>query len=158
MADFEIRIEGMDELIKLLDSLARLDPVKAAIQAAGEYLAGKMREYPPASEANQPGSRQWYQRGYGTKWITRSGAVHGIATSEDLQHSWTQAIADDGLTSIVGTNVSYAPYVQDRDEQAWFHKARGWITAQDTVEAEGDFVVNLIARSIEDEIEKAAGG
>jgi len=43
----EIRIEGLNELIKKLDDVKQLRKVHAGIRAAGMYLAGKMKVYPP---------------------------------------------------------------------------------------------------------------
>ena len=143
------KIEGLDKLAAKLKSLEDLKFLKAIMRAAGEAVKKKIATYPPASEANQPNSRRWYERGYGPRWIVRSGEVHGSKTSETLGRSWTTAVKDQGLTVEVGAHASYAPYVQDREQQAWFHKARGWRTVQDVVEEDGERIANQVREALE---------
>ena len=59
------------------------------------------------------------------------------ATSETLGKRWTTAKPDvrqDGNMGKISNNASYAQYVQDKDLQAGFHKARNWVTIQDAIE------------------------
>jgi hypothetical protein len=71
------------------------------------------------------------------------------ATSETLGRKWTTKKRDRGLTWIIGNNVCYGEYVQDRGKQAKFHKRRGWKTIQDVAEQEAETVVNFIKAKVD---------
>ena len=145
MANDRIVIEGLPELIKKIDNLQDMKRVNTAMRAAALHVKGKIAQYPPESEANRPKERgTWYERGYGTRW-----PGGGRKTSQTLGRKWTIASRDKGLTQIVGNNVTYGPYVQDEDMQAWFHKRRGWKTTQTVAEEEADTVVKFVKSEID---------
>jgi len=146
-----IKINGMDELLKKINTLEQMDGVKNAMRAAALHVKGKIAEYPPESEANRPGRiPSWYERGWGTKWNLAGGGTGGIKTSETLGRRWTIGKRDNGLTQVIGNNASYGPQVQDERNQAPFHKRRGWKTIQDVAKDETDEVLKFI----KDEVEK----
>jgi len=161
-----IRINGLEKIASKVKDLQSMRAVKAGLKAAALHVKGKIAKYPPASEANKargynqyygPGMRalnSWYQRGYGTKWRVKSGAVHGKKTSETLGRKWTTDERDGGLTQIVGNNVSYGPFVQSREDQAHFHKARGWLTVEDVAEQEAGKVVEFLQKHIDKALRK----
>jgi phage gpG-like protein len=148
-----IEIEGLDELIRKLNDLSKLRKVHAGIKAGALYVKGKIATYPPSTEANVPknfpGGR-WYQRGWGAKYYTRKG-VKGYPTSENLGKKWTIKYNQNKFEATVGNNVSYARFVQG-NEQAGFHKKRGWKTT-DTVAKEEtkrvqEYVFDAVRRAI----------
>ena len=145
-----IEIRGLDKLLKKIDNLGQLEGVKAGMKAAAVHIQGKISKYPPSSDANRPGKR-WYERGYGSKWTRKDGSIGGKKTSETLGKRWATSSRDRGLTQVIGNNASYAPFVQDAEKQAAFHKQRGWSTAQGVVDDETETVVKFI----QDEIDKA---
>lgn len=153
MADV-IQIKGLDELLKKLDSLQKLDAIKPALKAAAVHVKGKIAQYPPSSEANDPNRRKWYERGYGPKWRLVSGEVHGKRTSETLGRKWTTRSLNQGLTQVVGNNVSYGPFVQSAEKQAAFHRKRGWKTTEDVAAEEAD----TVNKFVKDEIDKVLEG
>lgn len=65
-----------------------------------------------------------------------------------LGRAWT--IGRGLMMRSVGNNTTYAPYVQDRAQQAWMHQGR-WATAQDTAEKH----VNDLAADVAGELVKA---
>jgi len=140
------------ELLRRIGGIQKLTHTRAAVKAAAIFLRGKIAKYPPASEANSPGMRRWYQRGYGPKWRTRDGAVHGRATSKKLGQSWTYKFENAGMRGIVGTLVDYAPFVQDRDEQARFHKWRGWITVQGVEGLYGREAIEFVRKGLMEDV------
>jgi hypothetical protein len=144
-----IQIRGLDRIQGKLKDLEAMRPVKAALKAAGLHIKGKVNVYPPASEANRPRKGGWYERGYGPRWYGG-----GKKTSQTLGRKWTIGERDGGMTVIVGNNVSYGPFVQDRDVQAWFHKKRGWKTIQDVAEQEADFVAEFVGKEIDKVLDK----
>lgn len=138
-----IIIQGDEDVKQLLARLGDGRALKMALYAMGVHYKGKINRYPPATEANQPrayntvsGGNTWYERGYGSKRIRRDGSIVGRKTSETLGRKWTVERRDQGLTVVVGNNVSYSIYVHDADKQAWFHARRGWKTAQQVLEDE----------------------
>lgn len=122
-----IKIEGLDRLQRRFNR--NLKPAfRRASLATAEVIRDKIAKYPPATIANStanPGGR-WYQRGYGPRWARKDGSVGGRKTSEQLGQSWTSK--QKGIGAIVGTKVSYAPFVQAASFQAGFHRGRGWMT------------------------------
>lgn len=117
----------------------RLQPaLNEAAMAIAARLHGVIAPYPPSSEANQArgwtrgGRNSWYERGFGAKWVTKNGGVHGKQTSQTLGRSWQ--IRATGTGAVVGTGASYAPFVQHDGQQAAFHAKRGWITDKQAVE------------------------
>jgi hypothetical protein len=53
--------------------------------------------------------------------------------SENLEGSWTTE-RKGSLGAIVGTRVSYAPWVQSAEKQQPMHGATGWVTDQRAVD------------------------
>lgn len=149
-----IKINGLEKIASKVKDLQSMRAVKAGLKAAALHVKGKIAKYPPSSEANVPNQRRWYQRGYGPKWKLASGAVHGKKTSETLGRKWTVKSADGGLTQIIGNNVSYGPFVQSREDQAHFHKARGWLTVEDVAEQEAGKVVEFLQEHIDKALRK----
>ena len=150
-----IRINGMDELMKKINSLEQMDGVKHAMRAAALHVKGKIAEYPPESDANRAGRiPSWYERGWGTKWNLAGGGTGGIKTSETLSKKWTIGSRNGGLTQIIGNNVSYGPAVQDPNYQSATMKKIGWKTTKQVAEEEASTVV----RFIQDEIDKILNG
>lgn len=152
MAEATLRIEGLADLLKKIDTLAQLRQVQGAIRAAALHVKGKVAVYPPETAANKPGRTDrrgrpmgWYERGAG--WHSASGKLY--ARSETLGRKWTIKTENAGLTAVIGNNASYARYVQDADLQARFMAAYGWRTAQDVLEQESDLVTRYVREAVE---------
>lgn len=151
-----IRIKGAQQLMAKLESLDRLNAIKPAIKAATLHIKGKIAVYPPASIANSPSNDlgRWYQRGYGPRWKRKDGTTGGSKTSETLGRRWTTDYRNGGLTGVVGNNASYGPYVQQKEKQADFHRARGWLTDEDVIENERHTVERYILNAIDKALSK----
>ena len=153
-----IQIKGLDKLEKKLGDIQ--PGVQAGIKAATVHIKGKIAKYPPATIANQPKSyskgqwNTWYERGWGSKWALSGGGWHGRKSSETLGRKWTIEIRNNGLTGIVGNNVSYGPYVQDPERQARALKRIGWKTTSEVAEEEAQTVTDFI----KGQIDKALSG
>ena len=105
-----------------------------------------MAEYPSQTAANQP-PVPYYIRGRGTQ--TASG---NLGNSEDLGQKWRGAkpqIRDKGFTVAIGTNVSYAPFVQAHDRQARWMKSIGWKTDQQVLDKNKDKAKEYLVDAIE---------
>lgn len=142
-----LEIDGLDEMLR---DLQRTPEVVTPFFRKGMtesmlLIHGPIRKYPAATEANSPSRRRWYQRGYGMKWRTEDGAVRGIRTSERLGPNWTMKVSiyPNGVPGFIegpvvegveGNKVSYVEVVQGEEDQASYHKRRGWPIIEDTVE------------------------
>lgn len=147
----KVYIKGLNEVLRKVDSVQGLRVAVRALRASAAHIKGKVNTYPASTIANSPGAypKRWYERGYGPKWARKSGGVSGRKTSETLNRKWTIGQRNGGLTQVIGNNVSYGPYVQDRKKQAKFHTARGWKTIQDVTEEEADTIVNFVKTEID---------
>lgn len=114
----------------------------AAVGVAAEAIAQEVRSaiapYPPSGPGNQPrswvsrGQNSWYQRGYGPKWVVKSGAVHGANTSHTLGRVWS--VERRGIGAVVGNVAPYAPQVVSSARQKAAFAAIGWTTDKAAVE------------------------
>lgn len=144
-----IELVGLNDILKQVDSIAKLEGLQAAMLAGATHVKAKVDKYPKSTEANQPRGfntvysvsthrpiNTWYERGLGTKRIRKDGSVVVSKKSEMLGRSahseghWKVSGLSGSIGVVVGTNVTYAPYVMDEEKQASFHKRRGWKTVQ----------------------------
>ena len=151
MPDATLRIEGLEEfqdaLRRFPDEIHRA--VKAEMPGANDLVRNELATYPPASGANSPpgiNGYSWYERGFGTRTVTG----RAYATSEALGRSWTTTVEGGGGTirGIIGTNASYADYVQG-PKQASFHKPRGWLTVEQVLDTVKRDIETFFGRVIE---------
>ena len=140
-----IEIKGLGKLIKKINKLEKMDAVKVALKNAATMLAGEMAEYPPETAANRPPTPFWI-RGRGLQ--TASGNLYN---SGNIANSWEKAkptIRNKGFTVAIGTNVSYAPFVQAHDRQARWMRDIGWQTDQQVLDDNKDEVKAELADAI----------
>ncbi len=152
MADAVVTVTGLAPLIKRLEAAKNPKPIRAALKMGGTHIKSIMAKYPPASDANNPNARRWYERGKGPRWRVKDGSIHLRNTSETLGRKWTVKVKGNYEVEI-GNNTSYAPYVHDPEKQSWFHAARGWKTTETVAESEG----RKVADAIRAELMKALG-
>ena len=147
-----VEIKGLDELTAKIKSMTDLRVFDAGLRKGAVFLKAKVAKYPPGTSANVPNGH-WYQRGYGPKWRVKSGDVHGRASSETLGRKWTM-VKRGILTFIVGNNVSYGRFVQSDDDQASFHKRRGWPTIETVARLYSKQVLDLVKKNLDQALEK----
>lgn len=112
---------------RLVQKVVTSQPVNAALDAATLEVKGQISIYPPQRKGSK------YKRGQNKR-------------SEKLGQSWTTAKRGT-LSRIIGTAVSYAPYVQG-EKQTQMHKDTGWKTAQDVVDANKPRVQQIMSAAI----------
>lgn len=126
-----ITINGLAEVRKKFD----VDPkikITEVVETVGKVVKRQLEIYPPPNAGNAPKTYQrgrwntWYERGYGTKWVTSRGEVRGRRTSQNLGKQWT--LTASGLTATISNSVSYAGWVHKTGKQTGFHAAHGWMT------------------------------
>lgn len=141
-----IKIDGLAKLQGKLKQSVYEVPMKDAMAAAAAIVHQAVATYPPATAANKPpgiDGYRWYERGFGTRTRTRA-----YQTSQTLGRSWTVRTVT-WFEAIIGTRATYARFVQDRKQQAEFHKARGWVTVQDACEKNTKKVQALVKSCID---------
>lgn len=117
---FEIRIDGIDDLVKRLDAAGSTKPLKDGMKAIGTSISTRMKVYPPAPVSSS------YQR------------------TGNLMKRWTSKVEGDGSAVTVGNNAPYARLVQSMDEQTWFHTRTGWSTLEGVVNDRRDQIVEIL--------------
>lgn len=145
MIEMEIDDEQLTDLLRSLDELQMERLLWPIMQVIGESVIAKVRPYPSETMANSPTNPQghWYERGYGTKFA--SG--RGYQTSERLgDRWWYQLIYGPGVK--IGNAATYAGWVHG-EEQAAFHKERGWKRLLKTAIDELPEIVRKIERQID---------
>jgi hypothetical protein len=143
-----IEIKGMDKIQAKLRQLEPRQYAQATMQACVTELKGYIAQYPPATDANNPYARKWYERGYGPRWHRADGSVGGIKSSQTLGRRWTTKVEDMGMRGTVGNNATYAPYVQWGQKQPWYHKRTGWRTVEDAIREKGPRIQEIWRRAI----------
>jgi len=104
------------------------------VWAYAEEVRANLKEYPERPSHPVPFESD-KQRKYIWAMINKYGFYVRTyyPTSQNLGKSW--AIAKEGLGQLVlGTRVTYAPYVQSAERQIAMHRKTGWITDEKAVE------------------------
>ena len=155
----QTRLDGYDDLLRKLETLAQLRQVEAAVKAGAAHLAGKMKVYPARR-------RMTRKSVYGSSFVSdrqrryffyalkkgliqvpyRRGQSPG---SRNLKQTWTSRVYNNGLTGEAGTNTPYAGYVQGEGIQSKYHAAAGWKTEATILAEESDTVLGFIHDAIE---------
>lgn len=122
-----IEFNGLDEVLNGLREFAGPGlrrSIRAAALAIGHQVIDLISPYP--TQPNPANPNRWYQRGFGSRWRRKDGSLGGRRSSEQLGQSW--AVKADSEGAVVGTKVSYAPWVQEAEHQARIHRETGWKT------------------------------
>ena len=159
-----VTVQGLTELRKLLSSEEAIKHAKIGLKAAAKNLREVLVVYPPTTAGNQPRgfntvrsavtgkfNNVWYERNKGSRWARMDGTTGMRNNSQKLSKNWSQKAENAGLTQIVGTEVTYAPYVMSQDKQTIVHQSHGWKTVQTIAKQEEERLVKVIR----DEIAKA---
>lgn len=103
-----------------------LDPV---LEAFALEVQNTVMPYPPATIANSPSNpkRHWYERGYGSRWVVKSGEVHGRNTSQMMNRRWSAAKIGR-LRWVIRNAATYSGYLHSAAHQARWAGPRGWRT------------------------------
>jgi len=128
-----IEIRGLDALQRKLGRGAR--PImRTILRGVAEELKNAIAEYPgpvvyPVRWAGDAQRRAYFAKRRGLGPYVRQTDPF----SQRLGPSWaTQMQGDD--RAIIGTRVSYAPWVQSAERQQPMHAATGWKTDEEAVE------------------------
>ena len=153
-----LRLEGAERLKRKLAAVEK--GARVGLKAAALHVQGELKNTkPPASSAHrpQPFKTNKQRRGFFAK--LRSGQIQVpyrrrmSPGSQDLTHSWTQRAEQRGMRQVVGTNVSYASFVQG-PHQTSYHRKTGWKTESQILQAERSLIERHIMQSIEREMRR----
>ena len=145
--------------IDVSEAVKKLDPrdlerhLTISLKGASDLVRDDVRRYPPPSRGpmkwKSEKQRRWFFAALRRGEIEvpyRRGQSPG---SERLGASWTKRVTATGteFRATIGTNVSYARYVQDSGFQAAIHKGN-WQTVQDVVRRQAQPIKRFIEQSL----------
>lgn len=127
-------IKGDADLLRKLERF-HPDVIPAATRAIAEALKGYLAKYP--GPVHKP--IHWASFRQRTAYIAQRRAAglgpyvrNSDPFSQRLGPSW--ATANRGQDAVVGTRVTYAPWVQSEAQQQPMHKATGWVTDKQAID------------------------
>lgn len=153
---FTITIEGAEELISKLDTLAKFNHVRSVIAQQGVMLQRYLRKYPSKVYSPNPliKTNDRVRRAFFAKM--KSGEISvPYKRTRKLANSWAVSSSMDGLTSTVENNMSYADMVQGWDSQVTRHKWSGWVTEKGALDVKRPEIIKNITNAFEREVKNA---
>lgn len=154
----EIRVQGVEELVKRITTIQQLKRVRAAVKMAGHHMQRQMRDYPTNRHGANPmlhgtGTKaQRMRRGF-FYHLNKGNISVPYGRTGNLKKRWTVRM-DKGLTATVGNNARYASLVQGAGTQTGGHARSGWITEQRAIDRER----TTITAYIRDALVREVGG
>ena len=153
---FTITVEGADELVAKLNTLAKFNHVRSVIAQQGVLLQRYLRKYPskvyspnPLIKTNDKVRRAFFAK-------MKSGEISvPYKRTRKLANSWAVSSSMDGFTSTVTNNMSYADLVQGRDSQVTRHKWSGWVTEKGALDVKRPEIIKNITNAFEREVKNA---
>lgn len=140
MANVQITLTIPPDLQKALGT--NLAPkLRELTKALADELKAFISPYPPAGIGNmprRPGS--WYERGQGLWYAYKDGRTILRKSSEIMGERW-KITQYQSTGAQLRNDASYVRWVHDADNQAWMHRAHGWVTdkqARERLEGSGD--------------------
>jgi len=157
MAKF--RIEGIDQLVKKVETLQQLTGLKGVLLAAGEALKGKLSVYPPQKSLTRrevygepfktEKQRRYFFYALGKGLISVPYSRGADRKSERFKASWAIKTKNDGLTVVVGNDTTYGPYLMGNKEQSTFMAAIGWPTVDEVMEQNAEEISQFAVYQLE---------
>jgi hypothetical protein len=149
--ELSIQVEGIDRVVSKFGRLATFTNLRPAMSDSLNKVWNEVAKYPPPPASSAfPGFKSEKQRRFFFAAL-RDGLIQvPYRRTGTLGRSWTTRI-DVTVNSIegrIGTNIIYAPWVQDKGQQAMIHQGR-WQTVQDTLERLTNWIVRRFQREID---------
>lgn len=153
---FTITVEGADELVAKLNTLAKFNHVRSVIAQQGVLLQRFLRKYPskvyspnPLIKTNDKVRRAFFAK-------MKSGEISvPYKRTRKLANSWAVSSSMDGFTSTVTNNMSYADLVQGWDSQVTRHRWSGWVTEKGALDVKRPEIIKNITNAFEREVKNA---
>jgi hypothetical protein len=153
---YSITIEGADELVAKLNTLAKFNHVRSVIAQQGVMLQRYLRKYPSKVYSPNPliKTNDRVRRAFFAKM--KSGEISvPYKRTRKLANSWAVSSSMDGFTSTVTNNMSYADMVQGWDSQVTRHKWSGWITEKGALDVKRPEIIKNITNALNREVKDA---
>ena len=126
---YEVTIDGIGELVNRLEAAGNKGAIKDGLDAVSLSLVTNLKIYPPKPPSST------YQR------------------TMQLRNKWTWEVNNDGYESVIGNSTPYAPFVQGRETQAWYHTRTGWKTAEDTLDQKRQNIVDIMKQFLQNALD-----
>lgn len=155
---FTITVEGAEELVAKLNTLAKFNHVRSVIAQQGVMLQRYLRKYPSKVHSPNPliKTNDRVRRAFFAKM--KSGEISvPYKRTRKLANSWAVSSSMDGFTSTVTNNMSYADMVQGWDSQVTRHKWSGWITEKGALDVKRPEIIKNITNALNREVKNAGG-
>ena len=125
--NLSITIHGLDQIRAKFAQEGWDGKIKALTRGVAEDIRERMARYPgpvkyPIAWTSPKQRRAYFAKRKGMGPYVRQSD----GWSERLGPSWTTE--NRGLDAVVGTIVTYAPWVQSKDRQQTMHANTGWVT------------------------------
>ncbi len=148
---YTIEVRGLDAIQRKLQMPLGM-VLKPAFFAIGQDVRSRIAVYPgavkyPIEWASEK-QRRWYFATHKDALPYVRGVTQG---SQRLGTKWAVDMESLRLGVIVGTEVTYAPYVQNAERQQPFHRNSGWRTDREVAEevAASDLIQRAFTAAIE---------
>jgi len=153
---FSVTVEGAAELVAKLDTLAKLNRVRAVIAQQGVMLQRYLRKYPSKVYSPNPLIKTDDRVRRGFFYRLNHGMISvPYKRTRKLANSWAVSSSMDGFTSTVTNNMSYADMVQGWDSQVTRHKWSGWITEKGALDVKRPEIIRNITNALNQEVKNA---
>jgi hypothetical protein len=151
MSNPELRIEGLDKLLRKLDKMGP-GVYKPALAEAGAHIKSVMAAYPPQITGRKQPPKTMRQRLF-LIWAIAKGIITiPYRRGGILGKRWTVEFRDGGKTAVVGNNTKGGKFVQGAADQSRFHAAGGWKTDKQVAKEEAGNVKEILARHVREAI------
>jgi len=167
--DFSFELDGVDETTGMLERIRNLNRLSRQMKIVTLRLQKRLKKYPSVNRRTRASV-------YGVQPLTGMINGHSVTFMSSFktfkQHCWFYATLRDnpgqfpyrrtkhlgqawtekvqfiagGVEGIVGNITPYGPLVQDRDQQAEFHKGE-WDTAQDILDEMSDEIFSTLGEA-----------
>lgn len=155
---------GLDEVLKKLERLGKMEAVKATMKAVGLYMKGKVSIAPPVKRLARaavygetffsPQQRGFFFGALDAGVIEVPYVRNSSPGSESITKRWTNKVSQDGMSVTIGNNASYALLLHgSEEEQSKYAEEVGWKRADQTVEEEEPKVYEMLDSSLRKECE-----
>jgi len=153
-----LEITGVEKLVKALDPRKAQRVMMATMINAADIVRREFKEYPPRpteAEGRAAFARMSDKARRYFFWALKHGQIEvpyrrgQSPGSQKLGASWTRKVRrfSRGIEGVIETNVTYAPWVMKRGQQAPIHEGR-WATIEDRMEKVQGKVVRLFEAAL----------
>ncbi len=146
-----IRIEGIEELIKRIDTLEQLKHTVAALVKGAKHVQRKARLYPRKPGRPQPFVSDKQRRGF-FYHLKRGNITVPYSRTMAVKRGWQIESRNDGLTQIIENSEPHAKLVQSPEGQTRYHATTGWQTTTQVAASEGPTVVALVREGLQKDV------